>query len=260
MRTNRANYLSNLPTTDSLSSKTIHAYKKLLEDLIMTSDNTNDEDLIDFKKRFIIYTIDNFNKYGIDYLHEEYFPVRKNLCLLREDVIKNNKDSLIELITDKDKLKETITKLDNIYRFNERYKRIKIDGKFQEIKKDIKTSDLPLYIKEINSKKDLIVGKISNYYKSNDLSISELEQLLGTLTNEEIINNILDIYNQDLLIFKDCGIELFENLYKLYKIEVLDSLKRTLTGKLITKYEKENRKDKEIFHYMRTLKKVNGQI
>ena len=90
MRTNRANYLSNLPTTDNLSSKTIHAYKKLLEDLIMTSDNTNDEDLIDFKKKFIIYIINNFNKYGIDYLHEEYFPIRKNLCLLREDVIKNN--------------------------------------------------------------------------------------------------------------------------------------------------------------------------
>ena len=35
MRTNRANYLSNLPTTDNLSSKTIHAYKKLLEDLII---------------------------------------------------------------------------------------------------------------------------------------------------------------------------------------------------------------------------------
>ena len=39
----------------------------------------------------------------------------------------------------------------------------------------------------LNTKKDLIVGKISHYYKSNDLSISELEQLLGNLTNEEII-------------------------------------------------------------------------
>ena len=260
MRCNHSNYLANLPTTENISSNTIHAYKRLIEDIIMTSDNTNDEDLIDFKKKFIIYTIDNLNKYGLNYLKDEYFPIRKNLCLLREDVIKENKDSLIELITDKDKLVKTITKLDSIYRFNVRFERKKINGKYQEVKKDIQTSDLPLYIKEINSKKDLIIGKISHFYNSNDLSKEELENLLNNLKNDEIINIALKFYDKEFIIFKDCGIDLFENLYKLYQKEVLDSLKRIFKIKLKTKYEIEHKTDKEIFNYMRTLRKVDGQI
>jgi len=260
VRSNKGNYLANLPTTYGLLTSSIPAYKRFIENLIMTSDNTNDKDLIDFKKEFIYFTVCNLNKYGFDYLKDEYFLVRKNLCLLSEDVIKENKDFLIELITDKNKLIDIITKLDDIYRFNVRYKRIIIDGDFQEVKKDIKTADFPLYIREINSRKDLIIGKISHYYNLNDLSIDELEYLLDNLSSDEIINNILNIYNEEFIVFKDCGIELFEKLYNQYKKELLDSLKRILIVKLKTKYEKEHKNDKEIFNYMRSLKRVNGQI
>lgn len=68
------------------------------------------------------------------------------------------------------------------------------------------------------------------------------------------------MYDKELLIFKDCKITLFENLYQLYKKEILSVLKVMINKKLKTTYEKEHMPDKEIFHYMRSLRKVDGQL
>ena len=55
MRYNENNFLLNLPNTRNLSSQVLRAYKRFIEDIIRTPNNTEDLDLIDFKNKFIIY-------------------------------------------------------------------------------------------------------------------------------------------------------------------------------------------------------------
>lgn len=251
------NYLFNLPNASVVSHKLPYQVKKLVEFIISSDNNTEDIDLLDFRYKLISLIINKTNKYGVDFLLDDYFKIRNGLTTIREEIIKNNKDSLINLLTNEDKMVNCVNKLDNLYDFNARYERVKVDNKYKTVKKVVNKYDFLLYIREFGEKSKFVAGKIIKSYNSSQLSGSELEKIVSELGSDEVIDKILKAYDDEFLVFKECKIDIFEYLYVFYKKEVLKVIKNTLNENIRTKCHKEFIKNNEILRYACSIKKSN---
>ena len=193
------NYLSNLHN----SNLTYHpnSITRLINSIVYSDDNTTNPDLIDFRTKLIEIIINNTKEFGLDFLLDDYFKLRNSLVIIKESIIKDNKDSLIELLSDKNKLEEYISKLDSIYQFNSRYERVKIDDKYERRKKEIKIYDLPTYIKEYEEKVNQVVTRILNDYNvyKGNVKSNDIENMLNNLDNDKLLNKITERYDEKFL-------------------------------------------------------------
>lgn len=250
INTKHTNYLFNLPNSCYIRDRLPNGLGRTMNQIIMSEDNTNDKDLIEFRHNLVELIVNKVKTNGVEYLLSDYFEIRNNLMYINEEVIKENKNNLIELLSDEDKNKKYIEKLDELYQFNLRYERVKIDKKYEIRKKEISKYDILTYIKEYETKTNYIAGKYVQLQNIYRLTIEDIKKIIKDLSNEEIINDILKMYDDEFLIFKDCGLPIFENLYVIYKKHILEILKKSFKRYIRNKYPKEKITSNEYVCYI----------
>ena len=251
------NYLLNLPTSGVYVNKRPNEVSKFLRLIVMSDNNTIDSDLIEFRYKLISLIIDKISKYGTDFLYDDYLKIRNNLSIIKEDIIKDNKDNLIDLLNSPDKMINNVKKLDDLYKFNARYERVKVDNKYEIKKKPINKYDFLLYIKEFSGKSKMVAGKIAMSYNPSSLSSQELEKIINELDSDEVLNKMLEFYDEEFFVFKNCKIDIFEYLYHYYKKEVLGVVKNTLIEHKKNKYRREFYKKNEMLCYVNSVSTNN---
>lgn len=259
INTKHTNYLFNLPNSYYIRDRLPNGLGRTMNQIIMSEDNTNDKDLIEFRHNLVELIVNKVKTNGVEYLLSDYFEIRNNLIFMNEEVIKNNKNDLIELLSDEDKNKKYIEKLDELYQFNLRYERVKIDKKYERRKKEISKYDTLTYIKEYESKTNYIAGKFIGMFHPEKLSVEQLKKLINSLESDEVISNILKIYDEEFLVFKSCGLDIFENMYIIYKKYTLETIKNNLTIYIKNSYTKENISNNEYVCYISSRRKDSNR-